>query len=271
MTSFDVIRRVRRITGERKWGHLGTLDPFATGLLPLLSGNATRLIPYMDDSRKTYRAIMQFGLRTDTGDNTGETVMTMPVPELTDTILAGITPAILGITEQTPPVYSAVKVQGRPAYALSRAGKPPELAPKAVRIYSFTVLNLSHDTLEYEAEVSRGTYIRVLSETIGEMLGTCGVTTALRRLSIGGLTVGQATPLDELTPENCLPQSPEFLLSHLTSMTLQPSFLPVFRNGGKIPVELPDQSAILVRNEAGEILGVGKTEAGMLQPRTVLA
>jgi tRNA pseudouridine55 synthase len=273
MSSFDVIRVVRRTSGFRKWGHIGTLDPFADGLLPLLCGNAARLSQYLDDGVKTYRAEMRLGIRTDTGDPTGQVVEERPIPKLTSADLEAVVPAILDIREQTPPAYSAIKIQGRPAYKLARKGETPELKSRPIRILSFEFLALDNDRVSYRATVSKGTYIRVLTETIGSMLDTNAHTITLRRESIGKLDVSEAVRPDDLLPETWSGAlvSPMRLMPEYPGIDPDGDLLARFRNGRAFACNLDDAPVVLVRDSEGEIVGVGCVENGELRPRTVLA
>ncbi|MBN1949227.1 MAG: tRNA pseudouridine(55) synthase TruB, partial [Candidatus Cloacimonetes bacterium] len=192
ISSFAVVRQLRKITGIRKIGHAGTLDPFASGLLVMCLGFATRIAGRLLLDDKTYVVKMKLGTSTDTGDLTGEIIDSAEPPVLTEEKLTETASAILRIREQTPPRYSAVKVGGRRAYQLARNNQEFTLLPRSVEIKNFSFTGWEAGVLEYVTTVSKGTYIRVLSETIAGLLGTRGVTTYLRRIQAGCFRVEDA-------------------------------------------------------------------------------
>lgn len=188
-SSFDVIRQLRRITGIKKIGHTGTLDPLATGLLICALGANTRLCKYLEAEDKTYSATVRLGIQTDTGDAEGEIVRESEViPEQFDEDLRT---QVEQLEELLPPQHSALKVRGLPAYAYARRGEEVELAPRPARISEFQILSYSPPNLNYVCQVSKGTYIRSLSEFIASCLGTVGHTINLRREAIGTVEVGR--------------------------------------------------------------------------------
>jgi tRNA pseudouridine55 synthase len=204
VTSFDVVRRARRVLKIRKIGHLGTLDPFATGLLPLCLLEATKLVPYLMPEPKTYRARVKLGVTTDTQDSTGTVVATseaMPTPE---EIIQAATRFVGGVT-QVPPQYSAVHYRGERAYRLARRGEVAELAPRTVTIYDLIVEELAIPEFTMAVRCSQGTYIRTLAQDLGEVLGCGAHLAALRRLAVGPFKVDDALPLatlEELSRED---------------------------------------------------------------------
>jgi len=196
MTSHDVVDVARRAYGERSIGHLGTLDPFATGLLVLLFGRATRLATFIENEPKTYDATIAFGAETDTDDVTGAVTSEAPLPPR-EKVLAGIA-SLSGEIEQIPPAYSAKKVGGRIAYDAARDGDPLELAPARVVVHEWRVRSLAPDTLEATITCGGGTYIRALARDLGRISGSAAHLTALRRTRSGEFDVADATPLDRL-------------------------------------------------------------------------
>lgn len=203
-TSFDCVARVREALGGRrvKVGHAGTLDPFATGLLALLAGRATRLAPYLVGLDKSYRAVVQFGVRSDTGDPEG--VLEPgggPLPDAT--ALARACADLVGSSLQVPPATSAIKVGGKRAYALARAGQVVDLPAREVHLYTLDVL--SHDAAlglaVLDVRCSKGTYIRALARDLGETLGCGAYCAELRRLAIGHLRVEDAGTLDAVSAD----------------------------------------------------------------------
>lgn len=185
ITSHDVVGMVRAVTGVKKVGHTGTLDPFATGVLPLALGRATRLIQYLDEDLKVYDAVVQLGAATDTGDPTGTVIREAPVPQLDAATVQAVLAGFVGTHMQEPPRYSAVKVKGKPLYAYAREGKEMRAKPRPVRIDRVDLLELHADRLRILIECGRGTYARVIAEQVGQALGTEGHLTSLRRRRSG--------------------------------------------------------------------------------------
>ncbi|MEJ2670714.1 MAG: tRNA pseudouridine(55) synthase TruB [Deltaproteobacteria bacterium] len=206
VTSFAVVRRGRRALQIRKIGHLGTLDPLATGLLPLCLQEATKLTPYLMPEPKTYRARVRLGVTTDTQDAAGEIVArceTLPDPARIYQAAA----AFVGEVTQVPPRYSAVHYQGQRAYRLARRGEAVALAPRAVTIYALTVDAVALPEFTMTVRCSQGTYVRTLAHDLGEALGCGAHLAALRRLAVGPLTVDEALPLaalDDLSREELI-------------------------------------------------------------------
>ena len=210
-TSFDVVNKVRRtveqgglnVTGKKRFpvGHTGTLDPLATGLLVLLLGNYTKRAPELTKLDKTYEVTMRLGQTSTTGDEEGEKIAASgqrPGGRDIETVLEQFRGEIM----QTPPAYSAVKVNGQRAYKLARAGKQPELKPRPVTVHDITFDGYEYPDVQFRAHVSSGTYIRTLVEDIGKALGTGAYMAALRRTKVGRFDIGEA-----LTIEDCIPEA----------------------------------------------------------------
>jgi tRNA pseudouridine55 synthase len=195
LTSSRVVERVRRATGA-KTGHAGTLDPLATGVLPIALGEATKTIAYAMDSRKCYRFRIRWGVACTTEDSDGEIVgVSEARPEPAE--IEAMLPRFTGAVMQTPPVYSAIKIAGHRAYALARAARPPVLNPRPVEIVSLRLIAIpDRDHADCEAVVGKGTYIRALARDLAGALGTLGHVAALRRLSVGRFTEAQAISLE---------------------------------------------------------------------------
>ncbi len=185
ITSHDVVAMVRAVTGVRKVGHTGTLDPFATGVLPLALGPATRLIQYLDENLKVYEARIALGAATDTGDPTGTVITEVPIPELDDDAVNAVLAGFKGIRQQEPPRHSAVKVAGRPLYAYAREGRDVRAKPRPIRIDGVTLRARSAEWMDVCIECGRGTYARALADEIAVELGTRGHLSALRRTRSG--------------------------------------------------------------------------------------
>ena len=185
VTSHDVVETVRRVLGLRRVGHTGTLDPMAQGLLILLAGSATSRQQEFQRHEKTYDAVIRLGAQTDTGDATGATVSTAAVPPLDLPRLVELLASFRGASSQTPPAYSAVKVQGKPAYWWARRNTPVTLSARTIELFELTLLDYDQDTISLRVHCSAGTYIRALAESIAERLGTMGHLSGLVRLRVG--------------------------------------------------------------------------------------
>jgi tRNA pseudouridine55 synthase len=198
-TSHDVVARSRRLTGQRRIGHTGALDPMATGLLVLCLGRATRLVEYMMSSEKAYEGEIALGQETDTDDAEGEPTRTGEAPR-GDIDLDTIARQFTGEIMQTPPAYSAVKVEGRRAYAVARGGETPELRPRPVRVNALTLERMAPDRLRVDVRCGPGMYVRSLARDIGRTIG-CGAHLArLRRTGSGPFDVRDAIPVEALGP-----------------------------------------------------------------------
>jgi tRNA pseudouridine55 synthase len=197
-TSSDVVQRVKRLLRATKVGHTGTLDPLATGVLPLCLGRATRLAQFLTEADKSYRAEVRLGVRTDTGDSQGRAVQERPVPVLTATEIEAALATLRGEQLQTPPMYSAVKVAGERLYEAARRGEEVARAARPVRVDRFELIGATADSLTVEVDCSKGTYVRTLVEDLGERLGCGAHVTALRRLRSGRFGLGEAVSLEAL-------------------------------------------------------------------------
>jgi tRNA pseudouridine55 synthase len=280
MTSHDVVGRLRKITGERSIGHLGTLDPMATGVLPLLLGKFTRLAQYFSSAEKSYTGTIRFGFATDTYDAEGEAVGPDCLPVLTLEQVRAAAARFHGEMEQMPPSYSAKKIAGKPAYKLAREGKPVELKPATVRISSFEITALDGAEAAFTMSISAGGYVRSVAHELGQDLGCGAHLSSLRRTQAGVFTLTGAHTLDELEPlagnvealeELCV--HPRSLLPEMPSVTGDAIALGRLRNGAQ--ANLPEFSgAPLVKVFAGqrELVGIAKRVAGTLfQPMVVLS
>jgi len=202
-TSRKATSQVARIFSEKKAGHLGTLDPLATGLLPILLGPATRLAWFLENAEKQYLAKIKLGQATSTMDLEGEVTFSGPIPEINQDQLIELLKKFVGEIEQKPPMYSAVKHQGKRLYDLARKGEEVERKSRVVKIFALELKKFSGDELEILVTCGPGTYIRVLADDLGKILKCGGHLASLRRLKSGGFSLEQAISLSDLTPENC--------------------------------------------------------------------
>ncbi len=200
MTSHDVVRRVRRIFKTRKVGHGGTLDPLATGVLPVAIGDGTKILQFLLSEDKSYRATFKFGITTDTFDAEGQVLLERPVPEFTSADLENVCTEFRGKIEQLPPMFSALKKDGIPLYKLARQGKTVERKLRQVIIRRLDLIHSDLQTATIEVDCSKGTYIRTLISDIGEQLGCGAHLTALRRLQSGEFSIDECLTLEELQP-----------------------------------------------------------------------
>ncbi len=197
LTSAEVVRRLKSYVKPQRVGHLGTLDPCATGLLPILIGEATKLAPYMDSAEKEYHGLIQLGVETDTLDREGRVVKTAPLPELTQSTIEEVERKFTGQLTQTVPVFSAVKHNGTPLYKLARRGIPAEPPKRTVHVYSLHLTIAGDDTLAFVLVCSKGTYIRAIARDIGQALGTVAHLAELRRVRSGGFSISQSISLEQ--------------------------------------------------------------------------
>jgi tRNA pseudouridine55 synthase len=303
MTSHDVVARARRITGERSIGHLGTLDPMATGVLPLLLGKWTRLAQFFGRLEKAYTGTIRFGFATTTYDADGDPVGEVRAVSLDCGVIGGqstgkrdtgaaeivrspvtaadvkaVAARFTGTIEQMPPAFSAKKIDGRTAYSLARAGKPVELKAVPVTIQSLEVTRIGGDTAEFLVRISAGGYVRSLAHDIGQELGCGAHLAALRRVAAGPFRIEEARTLQELeslaqagTLEASLPH-PRMLLPELPAATADEFAAGRMRNGAG--ANLPDFSdAELVKVFVGRhnLIGIARRVAGTLfQPLVVI-
>ncbi len=279
MTSHDVVHRLRKITGERSIGHLGTLDPMATGVLPLLLGKFTRLAQYFSSAEKSYTGIIRFGFATNTYDCEGEAIGPTVVPELTLDQVRTASVRFHGEIEQLPPPFSAKKIGGTPAYKLARAGKPVDLKAARIRISSFEIMALEGVEATFTMRVSAGGYVRAVAHELGRDLGCGAHLSSLRRTHAGVFTLADAHALSELELLSGNSEAlglkcvhPRSLLPEMPSVTGDPFVLGRLRNGAQ--ANLPEFSkALMVKVFADqrELVGIAKRVAGTLfQPVVVM-
>lgn len=234
-TSQDVVARLRRVFGTRRIGHGGTLDPMATGVLPVFVGRATRAVEFFESARKGYLATLRLGVLTDTQDVTGTVLETRPVTVGKDQVEA-VLPRFLGPQLQTPPMYSAVKVGGKKLYELARAGKTVERQPRPVEIYGLTLLEARGEAYVLQVDCSKGTYVRTLCQDIGLALGCGGAMAALRRTRAGVYGLEDAVPLEALLAGSqeeaaALLRPVDSLFSEYPALSLTPGQEKACRNG----------------------------------------
>jgi len=278
LTSHDVVSRVRRILQQRSVGHLGTLDPLATGVLPLVLGNMTRLAQFYIASEKTYEGVVRFGFATDTYDSDGEPIGSPQPVALTLEQARELAHKFLGSVEQMPPPFSAKKIQGVPAYKLARKKKEVPLKPVQVEIKEFEILNFEADRAHFRARVASGTYMRSVAHDMGKLAGCGAHLESLRRTSVAEFTIDSAHTLEALADavrsgeiDNVLVH-PRQLLPSLPSVTATDEIVSRIRHGR--PVNLPELSRardVKVFYGQRELIAISTRVAGTLfHPRIVL-
>jgi tRNA pseudouridine55 synthase len=276
-TSHDVVSIVRRATGERSIGHLGTLDPMATGVLPLLIGKYTRLAQFFGESDKWYEGRIRFGFSTDSFDADG-TVTSEPKP-LTSSLteLEQLASRFRGAIDQVPPIFSAKKIQGVPAHKLARAGAEVPVKAARITIHDFRLLSLEGDEAAFTMQVSAGGYVRSVAHELGQLAGCGAHLSALRRTRAGAFTLAQAISIDKLKTltateiADCLPH-PRTLLPEMPNITVDDQTAGKIRNG--MQVNLPDFSAaslVKIFTTPVDLLAIGRRIAGtLMQPIVVM-
>jgi tRNA pseudouridine55 synthase len=218
LTSTHAVGRVRHLFNAQKAGHAGTLDPLATGILPIALGEATKTVPFMVEAAKTYRFSIEWGRNTATLDREGETIATSDVRPSPESVAAAL-PAFVGEISQIPPAYSAIKVDGERSYDLARAGLAVELAPRLVHVHAARITDASDvDHIEIEIDCGKGTYVRAIARDLASQLGACGHVSALRRTRVGPFGEDQAITLELLEEMSHKPGFLEALLPVKTAL-----------------------------------------------------
>ena len=264
-TSQDVTARLRRVFNTRRIGHGGTLDPMATGVLPVFVGRATRGVEFFEHAEKAYEAVLRLGMTTDTEDVFGNILETREV-QVSEGDFLGILDLFRGKIQQVPPMYSALKVNGQKLCDLARKGKEVERQPREIEIFELTCLEFTGQTARLRVRCSKGTYIRTLCKDIGEALGCGGCMEALRRVQAGEYTIMEAVPLQELLET----QEPEKYLRGVDTMfrghpavKLTANQEKRCRNGNSFSLTLPD-GTYRAYSQSGEFLMLAKVEDGVM-------
>lgn len=264
-TSQDVTARLRRVFGTRRIGHGGTLDPMATGVLPVFVGRATRAVEFFEHAEKTYETVLRFGITTDTEDMTG-TVLTEENVSFTEEQLQETLAAFRGEILQVPPMYSALKVNGQKLCDLARKGKTVARQPRPITIHELTLVERGENTLRLRVRCSKGTYIRTLCKDIGEKLGCGGCMESLRRVAAGEYTIDEAVPLQTLLdteePEKYL-RGVDTMFRNYPAVTLTANQETRCRNGNAFSVSLAP-GTYRAYSQGGEFLMLAKVDGGVM-------
>ena len=264
-TSQDVTARLRRVFNTRRIGHGGTLDPMATGVLPVFVGRATRGVEFFEHAEKVYETVLKPGITTDTEDITG-TVLTEQDAFITGEMLEEVLEKFRGDIMQVPPMYSALKVNGQKLYDLARRGKEVERQPRPITIHELTLLGMEAEGIRLRVRCSKGTYIRTLCKDIGQALGCGGCMAELRRVAAGEYTAQEAVPLQELleteNPEQYL-RPVDSMFRNYPQVTLSEKQETRCRNGNSFSVQMADGTYRAYSRE-GEFLMLAKVESGVM-------
>ena len=278
-TSNDIVQIIKK-TFHEKVGHTGTLDPMATGVLPILIGKGTLLSKYLINHDKIYKAKIKLGKKTDTGDITGKTVEEKINTEksLNKAEIQKVLEQIKGEQQQVPPMYSAIKINGKKLYEYARNGKTVEVKPRRINIYKTELLSVSQETdeIEFRVKCSKGTYIRTLCESIAEKLGTVGTMSALRREKVGEFEINQAIRIEEIKQKS---ENKEFINSNIISIEkffekkdeilLSPRSYIAFINGVKLFTD-NENNIYRIYNENKQFIGIGNVKNGILKRDIVI-
>ena len=278
-TSNHVLQQIKRTFDAKKAGHTGSLDPLATGVLPICLGEATKVSQYLLDGDKCYQVTCKLGITTDTGDSDGNVVAEMPIPEITEQILYAVLPSFIGQQQQVPPMYSALKFQGQPLYKLARQGIEIERKARTVNIYSIILLSFTSDSFTLKVKCSKGTYIRTLVEDISASLSTGGHVIALRRLESAGYAIEQAITIESI--EKCADEGIKALdklllpteeaLPNWPKIEADDEQVLALRCGQQIQVEQKYEGVqIRLFDRLGIFLGLGEmSQKGIISPKRV--
>lgn len=266
ITSHDVVARVRRATGSRRVGHTGTLDPFATGLLVILVGRGTRLVPYVPGEPKVYATVIAFGAETDTDDLTGTVSRTADVPD--DSTISRAVAQLTGRIEQLPPAYSAKQVGGVRAYAAARRGAPLALAPSAITVYEWQLGPMVGNKLPARISCSGGTYIRALARDLGRAAGSAAHLASLRRVASGPFAVENADSIDDLETGRFTLRPMLEAVPRLPAQTIDDAEFARVAHGNPIAGRVDGDLVALVHDE--QLAAIAARTPDGLQPRVVL-
>ncbi len=285
LSSNAVVGRVRRLTGAAKVGHAGTLDPMATGVLPMALGEATKIVSYLMDGAKAYRFTVRWGEQRNTDDAEGEVVATSDARPAKEQILA-VLGNFIGDIEQVPPVFSAIKIEGKRAYALARADQAPEMKPRTIHIEDLKLLSVvDADHAEFEAVSGKGAYMRSLARDLGTALGTVGHIAQLRRIAVGPFDEKQAISLDKLESlrhsaplsehllpvETVLDDIPALALTETEARKLsQGQAIPVLPVASRSPLKNIGQGDVVRVMAEGRLVALAKINGGEIRPFRVM-
>lgn len=270
-TSHDVVNVIRKKLNTKKVGHTGTLDPNATGVLPILVGKATKISKYLMEHDKTYIATLKLGEKTDTGDSEGQVIEEKSIPkDLRKEDINDVLQNFFGKQKQVPPMYSAIKINGKKLYEYAREGKEVKLEAREIEIYKIELLEYQNNKIKFEVECSKGTYIRTLCEDIAKKLGTVGYMEELQRTKVNNFRIEDSILLDDITLENAEKNmiKIEEVFKEKETIELDNKKLELFLNGVKLTYNLPNSIYRIYNNE--QFIGIGVIENKLLKRDIVI-
>ncbi len=271
MTSHDVVGFLRRTLQTKKIGHGGTLDPDAAGVLPVFVGSATRLLEYAVEGRKNYRAELRFGSKTDTGDDSGKIIATSEIRSLTPTEIKDALQKFIGEQQQIPPMYSAIKIDGKKLYQLARQGIEVERQARTITVYALELLHHTDTALTVDVVCSKGTYIRTLLEDIAAELGMCGTMSFLLRKQVGDFYLSEAKTLEEIAaaPQAyLLPE--EMAVQDMQELVLTDNQALRISQGVKTTVRGIADGSYRLKTVTGYFLGIGRADGEIVKAEKIL-
>lgn len=260
-TSRDVCNKVSRLFSKAKVGHIGTLDPFATGLMIVAVGEATKCLPYISDDKKTYIAELKLGQKTSSGDISSDVIETKEVPLLNDDKIKDILSSFLGESEQIPPMASAIHYNGQKLYQLYREGIKVDVPPRKIKIYKMKLISYIDNVIKFEVCVSKGTYIRTLGEDIANKLNTVGHLISLRRTSINEISLQNAIKLSQIT-DNSLISINDMMVNFISVVMVNKSYENDVRNGVDLSLENNEEHLLIISEDKTPIAFYGKINKG---------
>ncbi len=272
-TSHDIVSKVRKALNIKKVGHTGTLDPNATGVLPLLIGDATKLSKYLINHDKEYEVVLKLGIKTDTADSEGKVIEERQVGKLDENLIVTVLKEFLGKQKQTPPMYSAIKVNGKKLYEYARKGESVKIEPREIEIYNIELLNVEGDEISFKVNCSKGTYIRSLCEDIAQKLGTVGYMKELNRTKVGEFCIKDAIDVEkvsnlEKTREKLI--SIEQFFKDKPTIEMDEKELEKFLNGVKLPYKNYKNGVYNIYKKNGQYIGIGYIDKNMLKRDIIL-
>jgi len=269
ISSHDVVNRVRRRFQTRRVGHAGTLDPLATGALVVAVGPATRFLQYLPLEPKEYIGTVTFGVSTSTLDREGQVIQESPVPANLSELVSKVLPQFIGLIEQVPPMFSAIKKDGKPLYELARMGKNVERRPRRVHIEAFDILSIAPPNAEVRVVCSGGTYIRTLADDLGNAVGCGAYLSSLRRTRVGRFGIERAVSLDVAGPEHLIALTDA--LDPMPMVELSEEQVADIRMGRALTIsqEFPDDELVGLAG-CDSIVGVARSREGRLHPECVI-
>lgn len=266
-TSHDIVSKIRKKLNIKKVGHTGTLDPLATGVLPILLGNATKLSKYLINHDKKYIATIKLGVKTDTADIEGIVLEKQEVPQISEKQIIEVLDSCIGKQKQIPPMYSAIKVKGKKLYEYARNGENIEVEPRDIEIYNIELIQYKDNNIKFKVACSKGTYIRSLCENIAQKLNTVGTMLELKRTQVGIFKIEEAAELEELltngiNEENLI--TTEKLFAKRPKVILNQNQLKSFLNGVKLKTENED-GIYRIYAETNNFIGLGEVKNRLLK------